>query len=1281
MIHLRNGLVWLLCFLIALPPEHVWATDKIVVQSGATLTTTPSGKPMLNIAAPNGSGVSHNKFTDFNVTSKGLVINNATALSATNIGGVIEANPNFGGTAASLILNEVTSSNRSYLRGATEIGGKAADYILANPNGITCDGCGFINTPRATLTTGTPTFTGTAMTGLSVNAGDVVIEGLGLDATSATKFDIVTRAATINAQVNATDLGIHTGRQDFDYDARSGTAKAHDGSTKPTFSIDSTALGGMYAGRITLVGTEAGVGVRVAADMAASTGDMILTADGKLELKSDLSAKTDIQLTSTSSDITTDKAVYAGNDLSATANAGTITPGSNGSFGAANNVTIKAANVTSASGGKIVAGMSDTGAMTTSGTLDIQATTQIATGDGFLGAGAVVKLKGPTVDLSRAVDDSSETVRSRGTLRIESGNLVATNGRIASDGAMELAGNSPITIGAGNYNSASTIALTGDSITTAATMTSDQAISLTSTTGDITNTGTIAATTTTTLNSAANITNTGTIESQTGTTVTATGTLDNQSGGKIKSATTTAVNANTVNNAGSIYATTANTVTAQTITNTGSIAAGTNMTFNVASLTNSAGVLFAENNLIVTGYGGAANATLFKNISGKVQTLSGDITINADTFNNTRSSFSTSSSRVWQKTFYPTTVQQNTPFTHPSGKCTATNDSGVCTSWQRYETYVVSPLGTATVTDYSQYPGPVLNAWYDKGTITSNAAAGFITSAGNLTLTGLDFTNDNSTIYADGDIYVSSIGGALANSFNNGGTQAYDNVWYCCHRAAEGRAANVFSEASDSSMAVMQAKGNITIRATEVGNGTKVVQSAPPVNSRFIGDNALAAPSQIPASLDTTSYVNLIPGRDALFVASVAPKPTFLYETQADFINVNNYYGSDYFINKLPEVPGSVAIRLGDAYFDTTLVREAIMRETGQRYLDNTVTDDISQMKKLLDNGLAAQSSLKLAFGISLSTAQINALTSNIVWYVEEEIDGRTVLVPKVYLASATLNAFTNQKSVIDGENVTIVADNITNENGAISANTDLTLTASNDITSNSAELTAGNDMTLTATNGDVNIGVKVDEFRNGSDLVSLRHQRSTVTAGGKFNASAANGNLTVQAADVETGGDATLSAGNDVTIGAVEIKQNSTTSQSTARSSAFIGSTFKSGGKLNITAGGAAKLQGSSVTTTGDATITATGDVAIASTTDTINALGEQDDTLNIGANTASSLTSGGKVSVTSGGTAQVKGSTLTAANDLEVQATGDVVVESSADTFDLKTRTYKKKTITQNR
>ncbi|MHA5518943.1 hypothetical protein ACVSKQ_13715, partial [Pseudomonas aeruginosa] len=43
-------------------------------------------------------------------------------------------------------------------------------------------------------------------------------------------------------------------------------------------------LGGMYAGAIRLVGTEQGVGVRLAGDMAASGGDIRIDASGKLSL-------------------------------------------------------------------------------------------------------------------------------------------------------------------------------------------------------------------------------------------------------------------------------------------------------------------------------------------------------------------------------------------------------------------------------------------------------------------------------------------------------------------------------------------------------------------------------------------------------------------------------------------------------------------------------------------------------------------------------------------------------------------------------------------------------------------------------------------------------------------------------------------------------------------------------------------------------------------------------------------------------------------------------------
>ncbi|WP_336817613.1 filamentous hemagglutinin N-terminal domain-containing protein, partial [Burkholderia gladioli] len=69
----------------------------------------------------------------------------------------INGNPNFGpNDAARIIVNQVNSPNPSQIRGALEIAGARAELVLANPSGIYLDGAGFINTSRATLTTGLP---------------------------------------------------------------------------------------------------------------------------------------------------------------------------------------------------------------------------------------------------------------------------------------------------------------------------------------------------------------------------------------------------------------------------------------------------------------------------------------------------------------------------------------------------------------------------------------------------------------------------------------------------------------------------------------------------------------------------------------------------------------------------------------------------------------------------------------------------------------------------------------------------------------------------------------------------------------------------------------------------------------------------------------------------------------------------------------------------------------------------------------------------------------------
>ncbi len=249
------------------------------------LSQAGNGVPVVNIATPNGAGLSNNYFRDYNVGANGLILNNATGKTqGTQLGGIILGNPNLKGQAAQVILNQVTGGNRSTLAGYTEVAGQSARVIVANPHGITCQGCGFINTPRATLTTGKPIMDGQRLERFQVDGGDIVVEGAELNVGNLEQFDLITRSAKLNAKLYAKNLNIVTGRNDVQADSLQATPRAADGSEKPQLAIDSSALGGMYAGAIRLVGTEQGVGVKLAGDMAASGGDIRIDASGKLSL-------------------------------------------------------------------------------------------------------------------------------------------------------------------------------------------------------------------------------------------------------------------------------------------------------------------------------------------------------------------------------------------------------------------------------------------------------------------------------------------------------------------------------------------------------------------------------------------------------------------------------------------------------------------------------------------------------------------------------------------------------------------------------------------------------------------------------------------------------------------------------------------------------------------------------------------------------------------------------------------------------------------------------------
>jgi filamentous hemagglutinin len=303
--------------------------------TSTTLKTAPNGVPVVDIAAPNASGLSNNQYTDYNVASQGLILdnqNNTKIQVQSQLGGAVANNPNLGsGPEASVILNQVTSTNRSVLAGYTEVVGGTADVIVANPNGITCSGCGFINISNITLTTGLPVIANGgagALTGFNVNTGDILITGQGMDASTTNYIALFARSIAIQGQINAQYLDVVAGANTIDYASKGVTAQAATG-TAPTMAIDSSALGGMYAGRIRLIATEAGVGVRMLGDVSTGAGDFTLTASGQVDLENHITTKGNIEITSSDSSAAdsikvSDAVLLSQNVLSLTATSGNI---------------------------------------------------------------------------------------------------------------------------------------------------------------------------------------------------------------------------------------------------------------------------------------------------------------------------------------------------------------------------------------------------------------------------------------------------------------------------------------------------------------------------------------------------------------------------------------------------------------------------------------------------------------------------------------------------------------------------------------------------------------------------------------------------------------------------------------------------------------------------------------------------------------------------------------------------------------------------------------------
>ncbi|WP_416359849.1 filamentous hemagglutinin N-terminal domain-containing protein [Burkholderia ambifaria] len=398
-----------------------------VVADGGTVTsvsTGAAGRQTINIAPAIG-GVSNNTYSSFNVSKAGADLNNV-------------------GINARTIVNQVTSTNPSLIQGNINVLGPRANVIVANPNGVTIDGGSFTNTGHVVLSTGQVSFSDLTLAPgivqrnvvLTTDRGAITIGPGGLSGTLV-NLDLIAKQLSINGPVTndftSSTSGIRAiaGDSKTTYDTSfSPSDNGHDwliGTSSPgtksnAVAVDITAAGGLTAGRVQLIVTDQGAGVRSLGKIYANAGDVVVAANGDITIADgSLKAERDIVLTTPGAVSLTGAQVTAANN--ATIQAGNIAL-SDDTIG---QTTLTAGNTVS---------LTSSGAITNTGSL-IQAGTTAS--DGTTTGGDVILTAAGDITNSSSVNNLGIIFAANGQTKLTAGgNIINDNARILSNGAVSL---------------------------------------------------------------------------------------------------------------------------------------------------------------------------------------------------------------------------------------------------------------------------------------------------------------------------------------------------------------------------------------------------------------------------------------------------------------------------------------------------------------------------------------------------------------------------------------------------------------------------------------------------------------------------------------------------------------------------------------------------------------------------------------------------------------------------------------------------------------------------
>lgn len=1052
-----------------MPDNNAVITERPLVQE------TANQIPLINITAPTNKGVSMNKYEQFNVEKQGAILNNSYVTSKTELAGYVQGNSNMVNGTAKVIVNQVTSGTPTSMNGYLEVAGQRASVVVANPNGITVNGGGFLNADHAVLTTGRAELNGAGnLQNYRVEQGKVAIEGKGLDGKGADSVSILARTINVNAGVWANKLNTRTGQNHIDANNLKATAlESSTVETKPMIGLDVAAVGGMYANHITMVGTEAGVGVNLNGVVAGSQS-VSVDANGHLSVNGTL--QSDTSLVAKANSIQNIKTIASGGNLDLETkeliNAGNITSVKNGHIKVEETLTNK---------NTMAAGANTQGAVTGNGSLSVEAGT-IRNTDAVIVSGGTTRINSKEVHniengriYGGKVAIQTEVLENRKNVALESkldaamADMKAAEDKLEAAYAIDTTAFTSKTEQDEYLNRIKELSQVYDEKLKIVKLVQEE---LSAHKGS-----TVAGRDDVTIE-ADSILNREKSLVYSGGTMTLDGrdTLHNI-GGTIEGIGKGVIRRKDYQNKNSSF--TAKRVSPE-------IEKGLSGASNDAMLTEQ------EDQILITDKNHSEHGQVFKK-SEFTSLNSGYGALH---------SYGKSPMPIYEAAEY-VTVEQITPEEQAAGEeLIPAEYIGTQVPSYAYDDPIFKEFGiTSMTTERPLTSGPEQEAWdaqykpilaslnekikahnakaelhnqkisgvanekIDNYTIirnktmtskeeVKNSTPGVVRFGGDLSFTG-NGTNENSQMVVGGTLtttgaidQVAKENQEVTNTF--GTTEAsytYKRRWP--HKSRRrGYKGQVFmtpqvNKENPISLGVAKKEDKNGKAKGEVGdNHRKEVQD-------FL--NPFAQDSSNDASKPTAGTNILALPTESLYRIHPESTANYVVETDPQFTNKKAFLSSDYMYREMKTKPENIEKRLGDGLYEQTLVRQQIVFGTGYRFLDG-YTDDESQFKALMDAGIVYAKQHGIAPGVALTAEQAASLTSDMVWLVKDivMVEGKPVEViyPKVYLKQSNGLQLHTDGTLISANTLVMNAKKRIHNEGVIQGKT-VVLASNQDIINN----------------------------------------------------------------------------------------------------------------------------------------------------------------------------------------------------------------------------------------